>query len=177
MQNVATSIFYARLFAGIYDVATGILLSSTYLYLPTYRIVSSSLSLCISSLSLSFFRSPRVPLDPHPFPHSLSHFLSLSFLPSLTEKLQPICSPFSPFRAFATFLSRAPRKPSRVSPCFLSPFLVRKTDINFFSLQRRFFAPVRQFSTYLSCIFNEKRTTSPSIPPNSTYTMSLPMST
>lgn len=60
MQNVATSIFYAVLFAGIYDAAIGILL----LYLPIYSVISSSL----------FVRSLFSPPAPSYFAYSTPYF-------------------------------------------------------------------------------------------------------
>lgn len=91
MQNVATSIFYAGLFAGIYDAAIGILLLPIYLQRCFFLCVASSSRSPCSLCSIAL-----VPVFHHSLSFSLSLFLSC-FYRAFTDLLVF-------FISFSTFL-------------------------------------------------------------------------
>lgn len=129
MQNVATSIFYSGLFAGIYDAAIGILLLPIYLQrcfflrvlpYPMLPVLDRARS-CISSLSLSLF--PPLALSP------------------VFTELSPICSLFSFLSLrFCFFLPSCTSDTSRID------FLSLARWISTFFYQRRFFQSLFDYS-------------------------------
>lgn len=146
MQNVATSIFYARLFAGIYDAPPAAFFS----YLPTYP---------PTALFLPF--SP--PHTAHPVRDPLRSLCHSSF------SCAPRTEPSADLLAFSLFLRPrfcfflhclvylVRRHPSLLPFPSLSLFLSRETDMDLlFSPRRRFFA-VRRF---LPCFRSPLRSSS-----------------